>query len=183
MTDAFGGAPGEPPGKSSGEPDAVWRFALAVYGRPGVAAVCLDQQDRAGRDVCLLLFALWAGAACGTTLTPGQLAGLRAVASAWSGGIVGPLRTVRRRLKHGPAPAPNAASEALRARIQASETEAERLLLTALAGTVPLAPAPHRDEAAALANLGALGVTGDAAGLLVEAALAACNEPPAVPGG
>lgn len=158
--------------------DAPWRFALSVYGRPGVAPVCLDLQDWAGQDVCVVLFALWAGAACGVALTPDRLAALHATASPWSAVIVAPLRAVRRRLKQGPAPAPNRASEALRARIQDSEIEAERLLLAALAEAVPLAPAASpRAEAAARANLQALRIGGDAADVLVEAALAVCGPP------
>jgi len=45
---------------------------------------------------------------------------------------VRPLRSVRRRLKSGPPPAPNAISEALRARVESVELEAERIELAIL---------------------------------------------------
>jgi len=44
---------------------AFWRFSLDAYGRPGVAAACLDLQDRHGCDVNLILYALWLGRAGG----------------------------------------------------------------------------------------------------------------------
>jgi uncharacterized protein (TIGR02444 family) len=37
---------------------AFWRFSLALYARPGVAAALLGLQDRAGRDVNLVLYTL-----------------------------------------------------------------------------------------------------------------------------
>jgi hypothetical protein len=56
---------------------------------------------------------------------------------AWHGEVVEPLRAVRRRLKHGPAPAPDRTTDKLRARLQAIEIEAERIELETLAGFLP----------------------------------------------
>ena len=52
---------------------ALWRFALAVYQKPGVSDACLLLQDRHGCNVTLLLFAAWAGAERGVALTPTRL--------------------------------------------------------------------------------------------------------------
>src|SRR3954453_309049 len=104
---------------------ALWRFALAVYQRPGVADACLLLQDRHGCNVPLLLFAAWAGADRGILLTADEVATAGSAVGAWRGGAVEALRMVRRRLKHGPPPAPDATTGSLRSRLQAIEIEAE----------------------------------------------------------
>ena len=135
--------------------DALWRHVLAVYARPEVRQACLDLQDRRGANVCLLLFAQWAGAACGHRLGRAEAERLGAAAP-WHSEIVEGLRAVRRRLRSGPAPAPDAATERLRAQVQAAEIEAERIELLTLAALLPLSPraaAETEAEAVALANL------------------------------
>ncbi|WP_207476816.1 TIGR02444 family protein [Arenibaculum pallidiluteum] len=137
----------------------LWRHVLELYARPGVAAACLELQDRRGMDVCLLLYAQWAGMACGHRLSEAEAAALRTAVAPWHGEIVRALRAVRKRLKTGPAPAPDASTAALRARVQAVEIDAERIELAALATALPLAPAPVPKAvgmAAALANLSLL---------------------------
>jgi uncharacterized protein (TIGR02444 family) len=131
-------------------PDASWRWILALYARPEVPPACLHLQDVRGQDVCLLLYALWAGAACGHRLETAEAERLKAVAGPWQDTVVGPLRAVRRSLKHGPLPAPSAETDALRKRLQADEIEAERILLAALAAALPLHPrgAPQAGETA-----------------------------------
>jgi uncharacterized protein (TIGR02444 family) len=116
---------------------ALWRFALAVYQKPGVSDACLLLQDRYGCNVTLLLFAAWAGAEQGVVLTADEMAAAVGTVGAWHGEVVEPLRAVRRRLKHGPAPAPDKATGKLRARLQAIEIEAERIELETLAGFLP----------------------------------------------
>jgi uncharacterized protein (TIGR02444 family) len=117
--------------------EALWRFALAVYQKPGVSDACLLLQDRYGCNVTLLLFAAWAGAEQGVMLTADEMAAAVGTVGAWHGEVVEPLRAVRRRLKHGPAPAPDKATGKLRARLQAIEIEAERIELETLAGFLP----------------------------------------------
>lgn len=141
--------------------EAHWRFILTVYAVPGAPAACLSLQDRRGADVCLLLHALWLGAACAYRPDEAGLARLRAAAGPWQAEIVAPLRVVRRRLKAGPPPAPDTRTEALRARLQALEIEAERTELEVLLSALPAPPLPPgTDEAgrlaAALANLEAV---------------------------
>jgi uncharacterized protein (TIGR02444 family) len=137
--------------------EAHWRFILAVYAAPGVAAACLSLQDRRGVDVCLLLHALWLGAACAYRLDEAGLARLRAAAGPWQAEIVVPLRAVRRRLKAGPPPAPDARTDAIRAKLQALEIEAERTELEVLLAALPVHPLPPGAESkrfeAAFANL------------------------------
>ena len=117
--------------------EALWRFALTVYQKPGVSDACLLLQDRYGCNVTLLLFAAWAGAEQGVVLTADEMAAAVGTVGAWHGEVVEPLRAVRRRLKHGPAPAPDKATGKLRARLQAIEIEAERIELETLAGFLP----------------------------------------------
>jgi uncharacterized protein (TIGR02444 family) len=117
--------------------EALWRFALTVYQKPGVSDACLLLQDRYGCNVTLLLFAAWAGAEQGVVLTADEMAAAVGTVGAWHGEVVEPLRAVRRRLKHGPPPAPDVATGKLRARLQAIEIEAERLELETLAGLLP----------------------------------------------
>jgi len=45
----------------------------------------------------------------------------------WRDAVVRPLRAVRRQLKSGPPPAPDTATESLRAQVKAAELEAERV--------------------------------------------------------
>lgn len=126
-------------GPGLGGPDAPWRFVLAVYAISGVAPACLSLQDRRGADVCLLLHALWLGAVAGRRLDGDALDRLRSLAGPWQAGIVAPLRAVRRRLKSGPPPAPDARTAELRAKLQALEIEAERMEFDALMATFPIA--------------------------------------------
>ena len=121
------------PDPTAPDPPGLWDWSLSVYGRPGVAAACLAAQDRYGADVNLLLWAAWAGCVHGHRLTAVEVETARAAVAAWHRDVVLPLRAVRRRLKHGPAPAPNSATDPLRARVKAAELEAERLEQAVLA--------------------------------------------------
>lgn len=112
-----------------------WDFSLAVYRREGVPDLCLDLQDRRGADVNVLLFAGWAGAACGVRLGAAELARLDAAVAPWREAVVRPLRAVRRRVK--------GEDDGLYARLKAAELEAERLQqdrLHALSGLTPGTP-------------------------------------------
>lgn len=137
----------------AGSPDAtLWRYVLALYARPGVAEACLVLQDDYGQDVCLVLFALWAGAVCRHRLTAAELVLLDGAAAEWRHQVVVPLRTLRRRLKHGPPPAPDRATGRLRRRLQAAEIDAERIALANLLATLPLSAATDDGDAAGRAG-------------------------------
>jgi uncharacterized protein (TIGR02444 family) len=121
-------------------------FALAVYGRAGVSQGCLLLQDRFGLDVNLLLFAAYVGA----DLTPAMLEAAAAGVDEWHREVVRPLRAVRRRLKHGPAPAPDVATAELRDGLKHLEVQAELVELTELERFATRA-APRGDPSAAVA--------------------------------
>ena len=110
-----------------------WSFALDIYARPGVSDACLLLQDRAGVDVNVLLLALYAAARRGMALGRHDLQNMDDAVAAWRQEVVGPLRAIRRRLKSGPKPAPDAAPEALRRHIKKAELQAEQIEQAVLA--------------------------------------------------
>jgi uncharacterized protein (TIGR02444 family) len=149
----------ERPMADEDEGGALWRFALAVYRKPGVSDACLLLQDRHGCNVPLLLFAAWAGAERGVALTADEVAAAGNAVGPWHGEVVEPLRVVRRRLKHGPPPAPDTETVKLRARLQAIEIDAERIELETLAGFLP----ERRDDTGATATSANLALAAPAA--------------------
>ena len=113
----------------------LWTFALAVYGRDGVADECLALQERWQLDVNLLLFAACVGAVEGVRLAGEDIAAASAAVAGWQGDIVHPLRQARRALKPASADAGNPLHEpssALRAQVKLAELEAEKLELAML---------------------------------------------------
>lgn len=106
----------------------LWSWAVAAYGRPGVAEAALALQDDHGQCVPLLLWAAFA--------RPGEpevIARAVDLARAWEAAAILPLRAARRGLKAELPGAPAEAREALRAQVKGAELESERLLLGALA--------------------------------------------------
>jgi uncharacterized protein (TIGR02444 family) len=138
--------PSDGPAAESGE--AFWRFSLALYARPGVAAALIALQDRAARDVNLILFCLWAGAVCGARLDAAALAAAEAAIADLRSEAVEPLRALRRRLKADPAED----VQALRRKVLGLELAAERRVQYRLAAQA-LRAAGHDPIAAAEANL------------------------------
>jgi uncharacterized protein (TIGR02444 family) len=113
----------------------LWAFALAVYGRDGVADECLALQERLNLDVNLLLFAAFIGAVAGVRLESQDIAAASAAIADWQSEIVVTLRRARRALKPASADADNplhGASAALRAQVKAAELEAEKIELAML---------------------------------------------------
>ncbi len=78
---------------------AFWTFSTDLYGRPGVEAGCLALQERHDLDVNLLLFALWL-ADCGVVFDAPMLERAKATVASWHAETTGPLRAVRRQLRH-----------------------------------------------------------------------------------
>lgn len=109
----------------------LWDWALAAYAKPGVSDACVELQDTGGQNVCLLLWALWA-AETGRCLDADARADACDIARAWDDAAVAPLRAVRRRLKGRILDMDDAAREAVRAQVKATELLAERHLLAAL---------------------------------------------------
>jgi uncharacterized protein (TIGR02444 family) len=111
--------------------EALWRFSLALYARPGVAHALLALQNRAGRDVNLMLFALWVGAIRARCLDATEMATAEAAIGPLNVEVVHPLRRLRRELKA----APDHDIQALRRRILHAELGAERQVQHRLAAT------------------------------------------------
>lgn len=113
----------QPKNRSAAEiGEAFWRFSLALYARPGVAPALIALQDRAGCDVNLILFALWAGAVRRRRLDAAALAAAEAAIADLRREAVEPLRALRGRL--GADPAEDA--QALRRQVLVLELAAER---------------------------------------------------------
>lgn len=113
--------------------EALWRFSLMVYTRPGVADALICLQDRNGHNVDLVLFALWLGLCEGARLNPAELKRAKAAIEGIDRGVVAPLRQLRRALKADLDPG----ITALRRRVLALEIAAERYVLARLAVALP----------------------------------------------
>ena len=144
-------------GKPSVSGEALWRFSLVFYARPGVAEALIGLQDRAGRDVNLILFALWRGLAHGHRIDNTELKAAEIVAAPLRRQVVEPLRRLRRALKADN----NPDIQALRRRVGALELAAERRAQFRIAATIGSPDADDDRGAAAEANL-ALSLGGEA---------------------
>ncbi|MGC2524863.1 MAG: TIGR02444 family protein [Stellaceae bacterium] len=100
----------------------LWRFSLAFYRRPGVAAALLALQDGAGLDVNMILFAVWLGlSGRGRIDSPALEAADRQV-RVLRRDVIEPLRALRRRLTA----AADADIRRLRDKIKEVELDAEK---------------------------------------------------------
>ncbi len=102
-----------------------WRFALAVYGAPGVPDACIFLQDAYGIDVNVLLIALFA-ARYHKQLSEAELIAADATIRAWREEVVRPLRQIRRQMKADSALALGPESAAIRNKVKATELSAEQ---------------------------------------------------------
>ncbi|MCK0538807.1 TIGR02444 family protein [Alcanivorax quisquiliarum] len=116
--------------------EALWRFALALWKRPGVERAALLLQDQHGISVCLLLAALWL-AREGVAPEAGLAGALRDEAEKWERERIGPLRQLRRLASSRPQWGDWQRS------LQDAELEAERLLLAELAAAAGARPLPR----------------------------------------
>jgi uncharacterized protein (TIGR02444 family) len=132
--------------------DEFWDFSLRFYAVPEVAGALLALQDEGGRDVNLVLFALWLGVSGHGRLDARALTRAEHLARRLTRRIVAPLRALRRRLKEDRA----ADVQAFRERVKELELEGEKLAQYRLAALAPAAgPGLARAErlAAACDNL------------------------------
>ena len=147
---------------SSVEPAAApqanpfWTFSLGYYRGAGVSEACLELQDNCGVDVNVVLFLLWQASQRRLVAT----ADVKALADKvrpWQIEVIGPIRTLRRRLKTDAPLLDKGPAELFRTKVKAIELEAERLqqeaMCTMAAGmTSEAAPSV---EAAARASIAA----------------------------
>jgi uncharacterized protein (TIGR02444 family) len=165
-------------------PHPFWNFSLEIYAGEGVAAACLDLQERRGCDVNILLFCCWLGASGRPTLTADRLRSVLRATRSWQEDVVRPLRELRNRLKGEDGALPETVA-AVRRRVADAELaaeHAEQLKLVSLH-----APPADRDRPvekrlrAAVGNLGVyavcLGVVPDARDREAVAALMAATFP------
>ena len=120
------------PDSAAGE---LWRFSLAVYSAPGVAAHCLELQDRHGADVNLVLAVAWAGASGRGSLTVADIARMDRAIAPLRAEVVEMLRHARRWLKSVAAESATGLGR-LRVDIKAAELAAERQVQSMLAAQI-----------------------------------------------
>ena len=141
------------------QPSPFWRFSLAFYARPPVAAACLELQDHAGIDVNLLLYLLFL-ATRGRQVSRDDVARIDAGIAPWREQVVLPLRSVRRQLKPGIPPCDKTASDLLRSAVKRAELDAERIEQETIERLAPVDTVGHATASrldAARANLAAYG--------------------------
>jgi uncharacterized protein (TIGR02444 family) len=157
---------------------AFWNFSVGFYSCPGVAAACLQLQDRAGVDVNIALYMLFLATQHRRVDSP-TLRRIDVVVASWQSSVITPLRSVRRHLKAPIGPFATAVTAPLRAEVQRIELAAERLQQEILEQQVPAAAMPAdtgtcvalaRDNLAAYA--GHLGVRLEAPQDVIVAAFA-----------
>lgn len=132
-----------------------WRFSLAVYAQPSVAAECLALQDSMNIDVNCLLFCAWLGVAKSIVLTEENFAAVDDHVRRWHDTIVRPLRSVRRTMKVMPEMG-DVGVQTLRKDIAAIELRAEQIeqaLLFELAEQLALKATNSTVDAAVTANV------------------------------
>ncbi|GGC92840.1 TIGR02444 family protein [Chelatococcus reniformis] len=136
------------------------RFAVELYGRPGVGDACLLLQDRAGVNVVILLTAVWTAARSGARLTEADIGGLHAQVADWNAHVVQPLRSARRWLKTSDVPAAAERATRLRTEVKKLELDAELIeldMLEAAASDIGVADG-HESTAAGTAERNGLAV-------------------------
>jgi uncharacterized protein (TIGR02444 family) len=117
-------------GEITSEDEALWRFSLVFYERPGVADALIALQDRSGFDVNLILFAVWLGISGRRLLDGDTLAAAERAAGTLRSEIVEPLRNLRRKIRHHP----DRDVQRLREGVKALEIAGEKLVQERLAG-------------------------------------------------
>ncbi|MGE3304313.1 MAG: TIGR02444 family protein [Hyphomonadaceae bacterium] len=116
--------------------DDLWDWAVAAYGAPGVAAACLDLQDRFGASVTLLLWA--AHAATEGRIVSRETARMARKAVAPLAAHTRAFRAARRALAAETQGSPKGHVDNARRGVEAAERAYEKLELARLA----LHPAP-----------------------------------------
>ncbi|HTH95847.1 MAG TPA: TIGR02444 family protein [Stellaceae bacterium] len=110
-------------------PGAFWQWAVALYGKPGVAPACLTLQDGNGVDVNLMLLLLHL-ATLGQAVGAAELRVLDEAAAPWRHEVVEPLRALRRKMKP-------MGEDATRKLVQAAELDAERVVQRRMIEALP----------------------------------------------
>lgn len=114
--------------------EEVWAFTVGMYGREGVAKLCLELQERCGLDVNMLLFMFHLGQ---KGLAPHSISALENAVKDWRNNVIVPLRQVRRFLREQP----RKKAQELRQNVKSDELLAERVEQHILCDAVKTIPA------------------------------------------
>ncbi len=109
----------------------LWRYALALYRREGVAPACLTLQAHLGLDVCMLIYALYA-AHSRCEVSPATVTHVDQGLKAWREQVVLPLRQIRQAMKVGVHEIAPDLNHWVREQIKATEVNAEQVALAYL---------------------------------------------------
>ncbi len=90
----------------------------------------------------VLLLGAYVGTVRGQVLSPEDLDAIDGRIGAWRDEVVRPLRAIRRRLKTGPAPAPDSRTDTVRSAVAKAELDAELIELDELGAWVDGLVAP-----------------------------------------
>lgn len=113
--------------------ESLWRFALALYARQGIAETCLQLQDERKVNVCLLIGLHWLDIR-GCVLSTADLTDLTEHTHKWAQEIIEQLRALRRTLKKSFDNFPSdELQEQVRGLIKQAELLAEKKLLVEIA--------------------------------------------------
>lgn len=114
-----------------------WTFSTRLYGRDGVAAACLDLQERHQLDVNILMLCIWSAAEQGHALSSEEMAGVLEQVAEWHEKVVRQLRAVRQRMRGGAPGMGKELVESVRKHVLGAELECEHIEQLMLAGLVP----------------------------------------------
>jgi uncharacterized protein (TIGR02444 family) len=163
-----------------------WDFSISVYSTKGVPPACLELQERHGIDVNVVLFCAWIGASGRGVMTENELSAALDAVSAWNLDVVCAMRAIRRRMKDGIPPIPDARCDALRKVLMKLEVDCEHAEQLALAGAVERVEDTSKDAGAraadAVANIAAYFARHGAKTDSADAANLATVLAPGVPG-
>ena len=110
---------------------SLWDFAVGIYQHTPIKSACLQLQDTAGADVCVLLTVVWLGKN-GRQLTLAEIALLVSTVEIWQQKMTLPLRQLRKEIKQFIDHEPSLSAEPIYQQIKATELEAERVSLQKL---------------------------------------------------
>ncbi len=134
---------------------SAWDYAVEVWRRPGVEAVCLELQADAGQLPILLLWRLWTVAA-DRGVDESVVRAAIDLARDWDRDVLGPLRQIRGAVKAGAPMVAEVGSAEVGRQVLAAELAAERALIESLETRADEHAAPASQALPALISLAQL---------------------------
>jgi len=121
--------------------NSLWDFAVGIYQYSPIKTACLQLQDEAGADVCVLLAVVWLGKN-GRHLTLAEIALLNSTVEVWQQKMTLPLRQLRRDIRQFIESEPSLDAEPIYQQIKAAELKAERVTMQQLQVLIEYQPLP-----------------------------------------